>query len=88
MPTSCDQCHKSDTNQLYGLTIQKTAQWIEENYKIKPLTIDAEQVSSSNKANRILEQMKTSQITISTNIIIPPESNNLFDLIIVLAADQ
>jgi hypothetical protein len=37
---------------------------------------------------RILEQIKATQIIISTNIIIPPESNNLFDLIIVLAADQ
>jgi primosomal protein N' len=116
MPASCEQCHKSGTNQLYGLTLQKTAQWIEEQYKIKPLTIDAEQVSSWPKAMRILEQIKSSQITISTNIIIPPEyeilnskfwignghSNkeshwefkiqhstwSLFDLIIVLAADQ
>jgi hypothetical protein len=37
---------------------------------------------------RILEQIKSSQIIISTNIIIPPESNDLFGLIIVLAADQ
>lgn len=88
MPASCEQCHELDSNQLYGLTIQKTAQWIEENYKIKPLTIDAEQVSSWPKSMRVLEQIKTTQIIISTNIIIPPESNNLFDLIIVLAADQ
>ena len=72
MPPSCEQCHKSGTNQLYWLTLQKTAQWIEENYKIKPLTIDAEQVSSWPKSTRILEQIKTSQIIISTNIIIPP----------------
>jgi primosomal protein N' (replication factor Y) len=118
MPNSCEQCHKSGTNQLYGLTLQKTAQWIEENYKIKALTIDAEQVSSWPKATRILEQIKTHQIIISTNIIIPPENEvinskfwilnwnknwekendlevktqnlklSLFDLIIVLAADQ
>jgi primosomal protein N' (replication factor Y) len=88
MPTTCEQCHKSGTNQLYGLTLQKTTQWIEENYKIKPLTIDAEQVSSWPKSARILEKIKTTQIIISTNIIIPPEHNNLFDLIIILAADQ
>jgi len=36
----------------------------------------------------MLEQIVQHQITISTNIIIPPEQAKLYDLIIVMAADQ
>jgi primosomal protein N' (replication factor Y) len=88
MPLSCIQCHRSGTNQFYGLTTQKTAQWIEENYHISPVIIDALHVSSWPKTIKTLDQINTNQIIISTNIIIPPESHNLFDLIIILAADQ
>lgn len=88
MPTSCAECHKSDTTKLYGLTLQKTALWIEEQYKIKPLIIDAEQVASIPKSQRTLEAIKNHDIIISTNTIIPPEMNNQFDLVILLAADQ
>lgn len=88
MPSSCTQCHKSDTTKLYGLTLQKTAQWIEEQYKIKALIIDSEQVASIPKSQRTLEAIKNHQIIISTNTIIPPEMNDQFDLVILLAADQ
>ncbi len=85
-PETCSQCDKSDTLKLYGLTIQKTAEWITNTYNINPLIVESSVVASIPKIERLLPQIKKSQITIATNIILSCSLE--FDLVILLAADQ
>jgi primosomal protein N' len=69
LPHHCHQCHKTDTFKLYGLTIQKTEQWIQQEFGIDPLIIQSETVSSQAKINKLLPDLEKAQVVIGTNII-------------------
>ena len=69
LPQHCHQCHKTDTFKLYGLTIQKTEQWIQQEFGINPLIIQSETVSSQAKINKLLPDLEKAQVVIGTNII-------------------
>ncbi len=87
MPKTCEQCHKN-TLQMYGLTTQKTKERIEQIFWIQPLVIQAQSWASFPKAIKTLESLQSAQIIIATYALIPPESISLFDVVIILAADQ
>lgn len=83
----CETCGK-ETLKQYGLTTQKVAEWIEQEFGKEALVIQAKHWSSFPKAKRLLDAIKQHQIIVSTDAIISPEIDKQFDLIIVLAADQ
>lgn len=87
-PTSCPQCQASSSLQLYGLTTQKVQEWIETDFHVKPLVMQASDAASRTKAQKLYEQIKISPIVIATYALIPVEERNLFDLVIVMSADQ
>ena len=86
MPNQCEQCHKPDTFKPYGLTIQKTEQWIQQQFGINPLIIQSETVSSQAKISRLLPELEQAQVVIGTNVV--GVGGEAYDLIIILAADQ
>ena len=86
-PKACESCHK-ETLTLYGLTTQKTKERVEHTFAEKPFVIQAQEASSFPKAIKTLEIIKTANIVIATYSIIPSEPLALFDVVIVLAADQ
>lgn len=89
LPKNCPQCHQSDTLKLYGLTIEKTEQRIQQEFGIDPLIIQSEWVSSLPKIERILAQGQDAQIILGTSIAQRTENTTKpFDLVAVLSADQ
>ena len=69
VPAQCHHCQKPDTLKLYGLTVQKTEQWIQQHFNISPLIVQSETVSSLPKINRLSLQLEQAQVIIGTNII-------------------
>lgn len=69
LPSACPVCHKSETLVLYGLTLQKTAERIEQYYHIKPAIIDASSLSSSKKIEKSLTEITNAPIVVATSAI-------------------
>lgn len=86
LPQYCPQCHKSDSLKLYGLTLQKTEQRIQQEFGINPIIIQSETVASSAKIQRLLPELEKAQVVIGTNVI--GVGSKAYDLVIILAADQ
>lgn len=87
MPQSCEQCHKN-TLQMYGLTIQKTKERVQDNFQITPLVIHAPDGASFPKAKKTREWVQQSSIVVATYSLMPVEEVAFFDVVIILAADQ
>ena len=87
MPQSCEQCHKN-TLQMYGLTIQKTKERVQNTFHITPMVIQAPDGASFPKAKKTREWVQQSSIVVATYALIPAEQIALFDIVIILAADQ
>lgn len=98
LPSRCAECGKSDTLVLYGLTVQKTAEWIQQTYHIRPTVIDASSLASSKKIEKSLTEIVKAQVVIATSAILPAGNNAeckiqnskllSFELIVVPSADQ
>lgn len=84
VPSTCEQCHQPNTIKLYWLTIQKTADFIKEQYHIEPLIIQSETVSSQAKIRKLLPVLTEHRVHIGTHVL----SNDQSDILIILAADQ
>lgn len=56
-PEICEECGTSKIAP-YGMGTQQVAEWIEQEYHVKPLIIESETVNSPGKVKRMLEQIQ------------------------------
>lgn len=87
-PEICEECGTSKIAP-YGMGTQQVAEWIEQEYHVKPLIIESETVNSPGKVKRMLEQIQgnDSHILIWTALLAQPIRDYTFDLLIFLNAD-
>lgn len=86
LPTTCPECHSNQIKD-FGLGMQKVAEYIEENFKTKPLLIDSSKARSHNKITKLKEAFNTTQIFIWTSLLTTPPQDLVIDLVVFLQAD-
>lgn len=87
LPATCPQCQQTQL-QLYGLTTQKTKEWIQSTFDYTPLVIQAQDIASASKVTHTLKALQDASIVIATYALIPSVAMQGFDVVVVLAADQ
>lgn len=86
LSTTCPSCHSVDSR-IYGVGNQQLIQEIQHTRNITPLLLQSENINSLSKVKKATAAIASSQIMVSTGLLVTPPRGRSPDIVIVVSAD-